>query len=218
MVGFGTVNGTDRGTLETMTRTENKFPNLIDSAGNFIARQDVRYRGVISGIGNGPLAPGFGANSSNFGPELGFGHVMGWYHDEPVLLLKTSHRQPQPRLGHPAARQPVLSVYGGTNYAGYGDRRTTGRWAATDSLDPGRLVCRQGIRSLLHGRKRVGPSRHARPPTWSTSSTTGSPNTPDPANPSQARISRSPASSGGRATRIATTWATPPATNRTSST
>lgn len=25
-----------------------------------------------------------------FGPELGFGSVMGWDHDEPVLLIKTS--------------------------------------------------------------------------------------------------------------------------------
>ena len=28
--------------------------------------------------------------ANSFGPELGFGHVMGWYHDEPVLLIKSS--------------------------------------------------------------------------------------------------------------------------------
>ena len=90
MVGEGTISGADTNSLETMTRRENKFPNLIDDNGNFLARQDVRYRGVIRALGNGPLAPGFGKSSSFFGPELGFGQIMGWFHDEPVLLIKAS--------------------------------------------------------------------------------------------------------------------------------
>jgi autotransporter-associated beta strand protein len=90
MVGYGTVVGPDSSALSYMTKTENKFPNLVDSSGNFIARQDVRYRGLISAIGNGPLAPGFGSSSNRFGPELGFGYVIGWHHDAPVLLLKSS--------------------------------------------------------------------------------------------------------------------------------
>jgi autotransporter-associated beta strand protein len=120
MVGFGTVSGSDSSALTTMTRTENKFPNLINSAGNFIARQDVRYRGVISAVGNGPLAPGFGADSNKIGPELGFGQVMGWSHDEPVLLIKSS-------IGNRSLGWDILPqgspsyVYGSTNYAGYGD-------------------------------------------------------------------------------------------------
>jgi autotransporter-associated beta strand protein len=138
MVGFGTVSGTDSKALTTMTRTENKFPNLIDSAGNFIARQDVRYRGVISAVGNGPLAPGFGASSATFGPELGFGQVMGWSHDESVLLIKAS--QGNRSLGWdflPPGSQSY--VYGTTNYPGYGgfgtwpvggQPPTTGTWYA----------------------------------------------------------------------------------------
>lgn len=90
MVGEGTINGTGTNSLETMTRRENKFPNVVDGSGNYIARQDVRYRGVIKALGNGPLAPGFGKSSSFFGPELGFGQIMGWFHDEPVLLIKSS--------------------------------------------------------------------------------------------------------------------------------
>jgi autotransporter-associated beta strand protein len=119
MVGFGTVSASDSSALTTMTRTENKFPNLIDGAGNFIARQDVRYRGVIAATGNAPLAPGFGADSNKFGPELGFGQVMGWFHDAPVLLLKSS--QGNRSLGWdflPPGSQSY--VYGSTNYPGYG--------------------------------------------------------------------------------------------------
>jgi hypothetical protein len=113
MVGEGTVRGTDDKSLETMTRRQNRFPNLINSQGNFIARQDVRYRGVITAVGDGPLAPGFGANSGFFGPELGFGQIMGWYHDEPVLLLKTSQ-------GNRALGWDILPP-GGVRYQ-YGDR------------------------------------------------------------------------------------------------
>lgn len=120
MLGIGTVSGTGDGTLETMTRRQNKFPNLVDSSGNYIPRQDVRYRGVISGIANGPLAPGQGSSSSNIGPELGFGHVMGWYHDESVLLIKTS-------IGNRGLGWDILPpgsvryTYGTSTYPAYGE-------------------------------------------------------------------------------------------------
>jgi len=91
MLGFGKVSGTGTDALETMTRRENKFPNLIDNNGNYLSRQDVHYRGLISGSAYiGPLLPGCGTNSDSIGPELGFGQIMGWFHDEPVLLLKPS--------------------------------------------------------------------------------------------------------------------------------
>jgi len=138
MVGFGTVNGIDSSALSYITRTLNRFPNLIDSVGNFIARQDVKYRGVISALGNGPLAPGFGANSSKFGPELGFGQIMGWFYDEPVLLLKSS-------IGNRALGWDILPrgtpswVYGSNNYAGYGGY---GNWpVGGDGSDHKWLVC-----------------------------------------------------------------------------
>ena len=93
---------------------------------NWTVRQDVRYRGVISAIANGPLTAGQGAGTSNLGPELGFGHIMGWYHDEAVLVLKSS-------IGNRSLGWDILPAgspsyhYGGTNYAGYGDRETNGR-------------------------------------------------------------------------------------------
>ena len=82
------------GTLETVTKTDKKFPNLrngavLDAAGYSI-RNDVLFRGVITGLIKDNLKVGQGVNTTRIGPELGFGHVMGYYHDEPVLVLKSS--------------------------------------------------------------------------------------------------------------------------------
>ena len=88
MVGFGTRDGTGDNSLETMTLRQNKFPDLVNASGAWTTRQDVRYRGVVSDTGKVQLSP---ANlGSTFGPELGFGYVIGWHHDEPVLLIKSS--------------------------------------------------------------------------------------------------------------------------------
>ena len=78
MVGRGDINpqGT-AGTLSTITRNQNKFPNLLNGA-NWSVRNDVKYRGVIAAIGNASLTPGQGTNTTSIGPELGFGHVMGY--------------------------------------------------------------------------------------------------------------------------------------------
>lgn len=120
MVGFGRVSGTGTGTLTTMVKGESKFPNLVTGAGGWSARADVLYRGVISALGDDVLKPQFGANTDSIGPELGFGHVMGWYHDEPVLLIKTS-------IGNRSLLWDCLPPgsprfnYGANTYAGYGD-------------------------------------------------------------------------------------------------
>ena len=121
MVGFGTISplGT-LGTLETITKTDGLFPHLIDDEDDWTVRNDVMYRGVVTAIGDGFLTPGFGASTSVFGPELGFGHVMGYYYDEPVIVLKTS--QGNRSLGWdclpPGSPQ---YIYGDYTYAGYGD-------------------------------------------------------------------------------------------------
>ncbi len=120
MVGYGRAGGTEAATLQTITTVERKFPNLVAAGGGFVSRNDVIYRGVIAAIGNGPLTTGFASSSNSFGPELGFGHVMGWYHDEPVLLLKSS--QGGRALGWdllpPGSPQSTLTT---NTYAGYGD-------------------------------------------------------------------------------------------------
>jgi autotransporter-associated beta strand protein len=126
MVGLGTVSGTGDGTLETMTLRQNKFPNLVTQSGAWTAREDVYYRGVISATADKKLGPGCGANSGQLGPELGFGHVMGWFHDEGVLLLKSS-------IGNRALGWDILPPgsaryeFGGFTYCGSGDAAE--RWA-----------------------------------------------------------------------------------------
>ncbi len=120
MVGFGRVAGTGNDTLQSVTRTELKFPNLITSSNAWTTRNDVLYRGVISALGDAALKPGFGESVDSFGPELGFGHVLGYSHDEPVLIIKAS-------IGNRALGWDFLPpgsaryTYSGATYAGYGD-------------------------------------------------------------------------------------------------
>lgn len=100
MLGFGLVEPKEvQGTLENLIHEKGKYPHLVDSTGatgKWLVRQDVRYvhvmdpRGVdykdlekFGVVRNEWLAP-----NKSFGPELGFGQVMGYYHAEPVLLLK----------------------------------------------------------------------------------------------------------------------------------
>ena len=253
MVGFGQVAGTGPGTLQTITGAENKFPNLVASGGGWTTRNDVKYHGVISDVAKGNLKPDVAGDK--FGPELGFGHVMGWYHDEPVLLIKASQGNRGLMWDFLPPGSP-RTVHGATTYPAYGESPET--WA-THGRRPItlRLVCRQAIRRLLpegkrHGALAPGPPPSAIPQrcqvrhngvvyisksahtsaaasepgvgansadlsgtcipssTPPTSSTTSRPSI----RPGPRRASKSPASSGGRATM---TRANPgrPATSRT---
>ena len=100
MLGFGRVEPKEvKGTLEHLIHEKGKYPHLVDGTGGkgkWLVRQDVRYvhvmdpRGVdykdlekFGVVRNEWLTP-----NKSFGPELGFGQVMGYYHAEPVLLLK----------------------------------------------------------------------------------------------------------------------------------
>ncbi len=106
------------GTLNTVVKQQGKFPNLVDDAGNWTVRKDVIYKGVISAVGQGPLTPGLQDNT--IGPEMGFGHVMGFYHDEPVLLIKASigNRSLGWDYLPPGSKRYTI---GGVTYAGYKD-------------------------------------------------------------------------------------------------
>ena len=125
MVGMGRISplGT-LGTLETITKTDGMFPNLIDASNNWTVRNDVKYRGVITAIGNGFLTPG--VMGSNFGPELGFGHVMGYYYDEPVIVLKTSQGNRSLSWDCLPPGSPQYVHTDGYTYAGYSD--SPNRW------------------------------------------------------------------------------------------
>jgi autotransporter-associated beta strand protein len=121
MEGKGAINPvTTKGTLARIVRTENKFPNLVDANNNWLARPDVKYRGVISAFGNGNLTVGQGTLSTQIGPELGFGNVLGYHFSEPVIVIKASLGGQD--LGYDFMA-PGSQRYdsGGKTYAGYHD-------------------------------------------------------------------------------------------------
>ncbi|MDA1264818.1 MAG: hypothetical protein O2816_07055 [Planctomycetota bacterium] len=72
------------GTLATLTAA-GQFPHLVDANGEWAVRDDVHYHDARISKQGGPLSIG-----ATFGPELGFGHVIGDAHDESVLLIKTA--------------------------------------------------------------------------------------------------------------------------------
>jgi alpha-galactosidase len=78
------------GDLDAVVKREGMFPWLLDKAGNWASRQDVwlqEARLTPGGTGS-PLIPTW--NGKTFGPEVGFGQVLGTFHDESVLLIKTA--------------------------------------------------------------------------------------------------------------------------------
>ncbi|MEI6176670.1 MAG: sialate O-acetylesterase, partial [Verrucomicrobiota bacterium] len=81
-----------KGDLETTVKRDGMFPWLADPSGKWNARQDVFIRDArLNPEGKGaPLIPTCNNNGKSVGPELGFGHVMGTYHDETVLIIKTA--------------------------------------------------------------------------------------------------------------------------------
>ena len=131
MVGMGNISGDSPGTLETIVKQENKFPNLVDDHGAWTVRNDVTYKGVVTAVGQGPLTPGL--QGSTIGPEMAFGHVMGYFHDEPVLIIKTS--QGNRSIGWDFLPPGSASyVDGEYTYAGYGD--SPSRWRTGTTPEP----------------------------------------------------------------------------------
>jgi hypothetical protein len=129
MLGFGAVGPADKpGTLEHLVKTQGKYPHLVDEAGQWTTRQDVRYVHVMDRRGVdyknletfGEMRNEWLTPNKSFGPELGFGHVIGHLHDQPVLLLKAC-------IGNRSLGWDLLPPgserfeYEGKVYAGYKD-------------------------------------------------------------------------------------------------
>ncbi len=78
------------GDLEAVAKREGKFPWLVDGDGNWSVRNDVYFQEArLAKDGKGsPLSAT--SNGKSIGPELGFGYVLGEFHDEQVLLIKTA--------------------------------------------------------------------------------------------------------------------------------
>ena len=121
------------GTLATVVKKDGKFPYLLDRHGAWTQRDDVWYKGVVTAGANKWLSVGCGASANNIGPELGLGHVLGQYHDQPVLLLKAS--QGNRSLGWdflPPGSPPFEQE--GYVYAGYRD--SPARWKKGEQPEP----------------------------------------------------------------------------------
>jgi len=122
MLGFGKVTPEDKnGTLTYAVKAKNKYPHLVDDQGNWTERQDVRYVQVMHRNDNmSTLRNEWLTVKGNIGPELQFGHIMGYSLDEPVLILKSciGNRSLGWDLLPPGSKQ---FEFEGKIYAGYGE-------------------------------------------------------------------------------------------------
>jgi len=79
-----------KGTLEWLVKnpaTAAFCKHIVDAEGNWVVRDDV----WIWYLGRrGPLTVGYGARKDKIGPEFQFGHVLGDFFDNQVLLIKTA--------------------------------------------------------------------------------------------------------------------------------
>ncbi|MBK8974601.1 MAG: sialate O-acetylesterase [Planctomycetes bacterium] len=121
MVGFGRVGPADvEGSLAWYCEQEGKYPELRRDDGSWVVRDDVWCVKTTVGQRQGWLEPGFGARPQFFGPELGFGEVLGDLLDEPVLIIKASQ-------GNRSLGWDILPPgserfeFQGRTYAGYRD-------------------------------------------------------------------------------------------------
>lgn len=92
MVGAGKIGGGD-GSLEHATKEKKLYPYLIDDAGAWTVRQDVRNVRVMGSGGGGfgkPINNEFmTVKGRSIGPEYGIGHHVGQAVDAPVMILKS---------------------------------------------------------------------------------------------------------------------------------
>jgi len=86
MVGMGRIAGDGPETLETLVKREGRFQHLIGDDGKWTTRNDAYFVDLT----NRRIAKWLtvGVMGRNVGPEVQFGHIMGWYHDEMVLVIK----------------------------------------------------------------------------------------------------------------------------------
>ena len=85
-----------KGTLTSLVKdpqSAKTYKHIVDEDGKWIVRNDVHVyykRGRNAELTKGGLTVGFGARGDKIGPEFQFGHIMGDFYDEPVLLIKTA--------------------------------------------------------------------------------------------------------------------------------
>ena len=90
---MGKVKGGE-GSLEHAVKNENLYPFMVDNAGHWTQRQDVRNLHVMGSGGPGKVRlrrnDWLTVSGGKIGIETGIGHHLGNALDEPVLILKSS--------------------------------------------------------------------------------------------------------------------------------
>ncbi len=120
MLGAGRVSGSNEGALKNACKNKKLYPYLIDEAGNWTARNDVRnvrVNGRTMKVYNNNWLT---LNGGNIGPEIGIGHYLGHAVTAPVLILKscTGNRSLGWDLLPPGSKQYEFE---GRIYPGYGE-------------------------------------------------------------------------------------------------
>lgn len=91
---MGKVKGDKEGSLEYAVKTEKLYPFMIDDAGKWTVRKDVRNLHVMGSGGPGRTSvkrnDWLTVSGGKIGIETGIGHHLGTALDEPVLILKSS--------------------------------------------------------------------------------------------------------------------------------
>jgi hypothetical protein len=91
-IGFGKITG-EEGSLEHAVKNKGKYAYLVDDAGKWIERKDVRNVRVMCS-GSGPWKVHYNEwmtiNANKIGVEIGAGHVLGNAIDAPVMILKSA--------------------------------------------------------------------------------------------------------------------------------
>ena len=92
MVGMGKIAGGE-GALEHAAKVKNKYPYLVDDAGKWTERKDVRNVRVMVGKKGGGMQlfnnEWLTVKGRTIGPEIGIGHCLGNAIDAPVMILKS---------------------------------------------------------------------------------------------------------------------------------
>ena len=92
---MGKVKGDKEGSLEYAVKTEKLYAFMVDDAGNWTTRKDVRNVHVMGSGGPGGRGgvkrnDWLTVSAGKIGIETGIGHHLGNALDEPVLILKSS--------------------------------------------------------------------------------------------------------------------------------
>jgi Carbohydrate esterase, sialic acid-specific acetylesterase len=123
MLGLGKVTGGE-GSLENAVKNKKKYGYLVDDAGVWLERKDVRNVRVMVGRGGGMQLfnnEWMIVTGSKMGPEYGIGHPLGNALEAPVMILKSC-------IGNRSLGWDLLPPgseryeFEGKVYAGYKDR------------------------------------------------------------------------------------------------